>query len=211
MQQTRSCARIAAVIIVALILVSVGGCGSMKPLPSDTFYRLKIGPPTPTNSITTSWTDDMVRVAKFRGSGVHRERAIAYTETDQVVVKQHRYHLWIDSPERMLQTELVSYLRAANVAPAISSSDMSSAGFEIQAQIRRMDHVLAADGAGVVVAFALELVERNAGKSFVFGKEYRESRSVSGNDMSAVAVAMSDAVGVIFERFTADAGAALQR
>lgn len=210
MKRIRSCARIAVPTLVVLLLVSLSGCGSMKPLPSDTFYRLKIAPLAPASTGGTQWTDNMVRVAKFRGSGVHRERAIAYSETDQVVIKQHRYHLWIDSPERMLQNELVSYLRAANVAPAISTSDFSNDGLEIQAQIRQMDHVVVTDGASIVVALALELVKKNAGKSLVLGKEYRESRSISGNDMSAVAVAMSDAVGVILERFVADASAALQ-
>ena len=152
----------------------------------------------------------MVRVAKFRASGVHRERAIAYSESDQVVVKQHRYHLWIDSPERILQNELVSYLRAAGVAPTISASDLGNDGFEIQGQIRQMDHIIAADGASIVVALAFELVQQESEKLLVLGAEYRETRPTSSNDMAAVAVAMSDAVGVIFERFVADAGDALK-
>lgn len=199
------------VLSIVTLLTGLNGCGSMEPLPSDTFYRLKIDVPVAASSSSQQWTNKTVRVAKFRGSGVHRERAIAYSETDQVVVKQHRYHLWIDSPERMLQNELVSYLRAARVASAISSSSVNNEGLEIQAQIRQMDHVIATDGAGVVVALAFELVRQNSEKALVLGAEYRESQPISGNDMGTVAAAMSDVVGVIFERFVADASIALQR
>ncbi len=133
-----------------------------------------------------------------------------FAESDQIVVKQHRYHLWLDSPERLLQDELVSYLRAARVAPAISAHELDDVGLEIKVQIRQMDHVITADGTSVVVALAFDLVRREPEKSLVLGAEYRESRTISGNEMGSVASAISDAVGVIFERFVTDAGDALR-
>ena len=202
-------AHVSKLAVSALVLAGLSGCGSIQPLPSDTFYRLNIVPKVDARSDGQIWTDKTVRVAKFRASGVHRERAIAYTESDQVVVKQHRYHLWIDSPERILQNELVRYLRAVGVAPAITASDLGNDGFVIQGQIHQMDHVISADGARVVVAVAFELVQQDSGKALVLGTEYRESRPTSGSDMTAVAAAISDAVGIIFEQFVTDAGDAL--
>jgi len=204
MKQIRFCVRVAALTFVSSLFLSLSGCGSLSPLPSDAFYRLKIAPPQPQAISGIYWTDGFVRVAKFHGSGVHRERAIAYSEPNQVVVKQHRYHLWIDSPEHMLQKALVNYLRTANVAPLISTSDFGNDGLEVQAQIGQMDHVVTTNQADIVVALAFELVQKKVRKSLVFAKEYRESRSVSGNELSAVAMAMSEAIGVIFERFVAD-------
>lgn len=196
--------------IILLLLTGLSGCGSMEPLPSDTFYRLRISPGVKANSNEQQWTEKAIRVAKFRASGVHRERAIVFAESDQIVVKQHRYHLWLDSPERLLQDELVSYLRAARVAPAISAHELDDVGLEIKGQIRQMDHVITADGTSVVVALAFDLVRREPEKSLVLGAEYRESRTISGNEMGSVASAISDAVGVIFERFVTDAGDALR-
>ncbi|HCU88787.1 MAG TPA: hypothetical protein DGR97_02530 [Gammaproteobacteria bacterium] len=207
MKQIRFCAHVAALTFVSLVLLGLSGCGSLSPLPTDTFYRLKITPPEPKGSSETYWTEGFVRVAKFRGSGVHRERAIAYSEPNQVVVKQHRYHLWIDSPEHMLQKALVVYLRTANVAPLISSSDFGNDGLEIHVQIRQMDQVVTKNGADIVVALAFELVQRKGRKTLLLAKEYRESRSVSRDELSAVAMAMAEAIGVIFERFVAEVSA----
>jgi len=191
------------------LVIGLTGCGSMKPLPSDTFYRLKIERGVSEKAKGVMWTEKLLRVTKFHASGLHRERPIVYSDADQVVVKQHRYHLWIDSPERMLQHDLISYLRAARVAPGISGADLSGEGIEIQGRIRQMDQVIAADSTRVVVALAFDLIERGSDPTLVFGREYRESRMVSGGDMRAVAAAMSDAVGAIFERFAFDAGGAL--
>lgn len=196
--------------IILLLLAGLSGCGSMEPLPSDTFYRLRISPIVNANSNGQRWTENTIRVAKFRASGVHRERAIVFSESDQVVIKQHRYHLWFDSPERILQDELVSYLRAAGVSPAISAHELRDNGLEIKGQIRQMDHVIGTEGTSIVVALALDLVRREPEKSLVLGAEYRESRTISGNEMGSVAAAISDAVGVIFERFVTDAGDALR-
>jgi len=209
MKQIKSCMSMSPFSIIAILLVGLSGCGSMEPLPSDTFYRIKIATPAVSGSNSAQWTEKMVRVAKFRGTGVHRERAIAYSGDDQLVVKQHRYHLWVDSPEHILQNELVSYLRAAGVSPAVSTSALSNEGLEIRVQIHQMDHVVVTNGASAVIALAFEVVRKNSGEPLVLGKDYRESRSLSSSDMGAVAVAMSDAVGTIFERFVADATTAL--
>jgi ABC-type uncharacterized transport system auxiliary subunit len=200
------------VVLCAVMLINLVGCGSMKPLPGDTFYRLTIEPGRPAHSDGSRWTEKSIRVAKFQASGLHRERAIAYSEQDQVVVKQHRYHLWIDSPERMLQNELISYLRAAGVAPVISASELAGEGFEVRGQIRQMDQVI--DGIGgvkIVVVLAFELVSKGSGKALILGREYRESHTVPNSDIKASAVAISGAIGVIFARFAADAGNALRK
>jgi len=184
------------------------GCGSMKPLPSDTFYRLNVHPVSPDTA--APWSAETVRVAKFAASGVHRERAIAYSHTDEVVVKQHRYHLWIDSPERMLQNELVSYLRSASVAPLVTGSKIDGNRLEVRGRIDRMDMVVEPDTPGITVELHIEVVERGGGERLVLGREYRESRALDNDDMGAIASAMSDAVAAIFAQFTADAGEALR-
>ena len=196
----------------AAMLIGLVGCGSMKPLPSDTYYRFAIDPERVANSDGAGWAAKSVRVAKFQARGLHRERAITYSGQDQVVVRQHRHHLWVDSPERMLQNELVSYLRRARVAPVISVSDPAGDGVEIRGRILQMDQVIEGNGVvRVVVVLAFELVARGSGKSLILGREYRESRSVSNSDMKASAAAISDAVGAIFARFVADVGDALRK
>ena len=180
----------------------------MKPLPGDTFYRLKIDAGSVSNLTGSPWTDKTIQVAKFRGSGLYRERAIAFSDHDEVIVKQHRYHLWIDSPERMLQNELIRYLRAAGAAPRISGSEAATDGFIIRGQIHQMDQVVEGGAISATVILAFELVGRGPAPP-IFSREYRESRVVSSDEMRVTAVAMSDAVRAIFERFVVDATNAL--
>ncbi len=194
-------------LLAAAAVLALSACGSMKPLPSDTFYRLNVPGAAPASA---AWTELPVRVAKFDASGVHRERPIAYSGDGDVVVGQHRYHLWIDSPERMLQNELVRYLRDARVAPLVTGSSVSGPAIEVRGRIDRMDDIPAPDAPGVVVELHLELTVRGERSAIVFSRAYREPRTLSDRDMTAVAAAMSGAVGAIFAQFTADAGGALQ-
>ena len=198
---------LAAPLLAATLALLLSACGSMKPLPSDTFYRLNVPVAAP---VVKTWSELPVRVAKFSASGVHRERPIAYSGADSVVVGQHPYDLWIDSPERMLQNELVRYLRDAHVAPVVTGSSVTGAAVEVRGRIDRMDNVIESGAAGVVVELHLELALRGKRDAVVFARAYRESRTPAGSGMAAVASAMSEAVGAIFARFTADAGGALQ-
>lgn len=196
-------------LLLAGTVATITACGSIAPLPSDTYYRLNISASQQNREKSATWTEKLVRVAKFQASGVHRERAIAFTDTDQLVVKQHDYHMWTDTPERLLQTELVSYLRAAGVAPTITTTDIGSNGYLIQGRINRMDHILDGRAESVEVALAFELIESGAQRQVVMGRDYRESRAISAREMGATASAMSGAIVVIFERFVSDAHAAI--
>ncbi len=193
--------------LAAAAVLALAACGSMKPLPSDTFYRLNVPLAAPA---ARAWPGVPVRVAKFVASGVHRERPIVHSGADGVVVGQHRYDLWIDSPERMLQNELVRYLRDARVAPVVTGSSVSGKATEVRGRIDRMDHIAEAGNSAVIVELHLELVVRGQRDAVVFARAYRESRPLAGSTMAAVAGAMSAAVGAIFAQFTADAGGALQ-
>lgn len=199
--------RIVTAALLTVAVLALGACGGMKPLPSDTFYRLNIPSAAP---VAQAWSGKPVRVAKLTASGIHRERPIAYSGADSVVVGQHRYDLWIDSPERMLQNELVRYLRDAQVAPIVTGSSVSATAIEIRGRIDRMDNIVESAEPGVIVELHFELVIRGQRDAVVFARAYRESRTPAGSTMAAVAGAMSEAVGAIFARFTADAGGALQ-
>lgn len=199
--------RSAATAFAAISVVLLAACGTMKPLPGDSFYRLNIPLASP---VAQAWSTTPLRVAKFAASGVHRERPIAFSAADNVVVGQHRYDLWIDSPERMLQNELVRYLRDARVAPVVTGSSLSGTAIEVRGRIDRLDNIVESGAPAVIVELHLEVVVRGQRDAVIFARAYRESRTPAGTGMAAVASAMSEAVGAIFAQFTADAGGALQ-
>lgn len=188
--------------------VILPACGALKPLPSDRFYQLSVNH-LGANSSTSPWTAQSVRVAKFQADGVHRERSIVRSESGKFVVRQHRYDLWVDSPERMLQQELVSYLRAANVAPLVSTSNVHQSGYEISGKILRFEQVVDGDYTGVAVVLDLELAALKSPPTLLLAREYEEISSIVNDDIEASVAAISVAIEKIFRRFIADAGTAL--
>lgn len=190
----------------AALVVLIAGCGSMEPVPSDTFYRLKLERP----SAAGSWGEHMVRVAKFRANGLHRERAIAHSNADELAIKQHRYHLWTESPERLLQDELISYLRAAEVGKTIAGSSASAADIEIRGTVTQMEQVVSGNDTKVAVVLSFDLIAPAAATTLLLAREYRETRDASGEDVTAAVKAISAAVEAIFARFVSDAEQALR-
>jgi ABC-type uncharacterized transport system auxiliary subunit len=193
--------RLFAIILMSLVL---SGCGAMKPLPSDTFYRLRITAPTAGDTSRTPWTEHLIRVVKFRASGVHRERAIVYSGDASLVVQQHRHHLWVDSPERMLQQELIQYLRSIGVAPLVSSSESRGDGFEIRGEIRQMDQVMQDGGTRVTVGLAFELVSLSGQPRLILAREYQKSLVTNGKELIETADALSAAIEFVFAQFVGD-------
>ena len=112
----------------AVIMMFVGltsGCGKLKPLPSDTFYRLSAPDNDEGTSKAENWTDGTLYVERFRASGIYKERAIALLEKDGVSIKQSRYHYWHESPELLLQQRMVERLMREQVAArVVTDSDL---------------------------------------------------------------------------------------
>jgi ABC-type uncharacterized transport system auxiliary subunit len=191
-------------------IVILPACGALKPLPSDRFYQLDVNH-LGANTSTAPWTAEPVRVGKFQANGVHRERAIVRSESGQFAVQQQRYDLWVDSPERMLQIELVSYLRAANVAPVVTTSNVHRSGYEISGRILRFDQVVDGDRTSIAVVLSLELAALKSPSMVVLAREYEEISSTGNGDIEASVAAISAAIETIFRRFVADAGTALHQ
>ncbi|MFT4560410.1 MAG: ABC-type uncharacterized transport system auxiliary subunit [Gammaproteobacteria bacterium] len=198
--------KLTAILIIALL----PACGALKPLPSDRHYQLGV------NHLSASvdssrWTEEPIRVAKFQANGVHRERSIVRSESGKFAVQQLRYDLWVDSPERMLQTELVSYLRAANVAPVVSTSNVHRSGYEIAGRILRFEQVVDGDGTSIAVVLGLELAALKSPPTLVLAREYEEIAAAGNGDIEASVASISAAIETIFRRFVADAGTTLRQ
>ena len=66
--------------------------------------------------------DGIVLVSRFNSDGLYADRAVVYTEDDaEMVLQQYHYHFWSESPQTLLQAELVEWLRAANLSQWVVS------------------------------------------------------------------------------------------
>jgi ABC-type uncharacterized transport system auxiliary subunit len=186
-------------------LLLAGGClGSAPPVPRDHYYRVLVSAPAHS---TLPLLPGVLAVAPLDADGLLRERALLYSATGQSVeMQQHDYHYWIDPPPRMLQAQLVDYLRTSGLATAVVTPDLRvKADYEVSGRIKRLERMLGGGPPRVVAELELALVE-TAGKRLILVQTYTAEVPCADDSVSASVAALNDAIGRIFERFLNDAG-----
>lgn len=187
------------------LALAASGCGTVEPIPEDVYVRLPFVAGTPASP---ALTDGKIRVGPFRASGIHKERAVAYTRDDGISLQQHPYYFWLDSPEHMLQEALVDFLRSAGAAPSVLMYRDQSADLEIRGRIKWFERAFADRGVSARLAVELVLRRRADGRTLL-RQEYAESRPAADSSIQQSAVAMGAALQDIYRRFLADAAKAV--
>ncbi len=148
----------------------------------------------------------VVSVAQLEAEGLLRERPLLYSSTGSATeMQQHDYHYWMDPPTRMLQVQLVDYLRASGVARSVVTPDLRiEADYEVSGRIKRLERLLGGGPARVVVELELSLVARPTNELIVIGTYSAEA--IAGDDaVESSVLALNQALGQVFERFLDDA------
>ena len=103
------------------LLLLVGCFNSAPPVPRDHYYRISV--PTPARS-DVPMLQGVVAVAPLEADGLLRERPLLYSASGQSYeMQQHAYHYWSDPPPRMLQFQLIDYLRSSGLANTVIAPD----------------------------------------------------------------------------------------
>ena len=222
-------------VIVVLALVSLTGClGSAPPVPRDHYYRVMVAPPShtatsqmasiegapvlgqpnlgqpnlgrPESGANSIVFPGVLSVAQLEAEGLLRERPLLYSATGSAYeMQQHDYHYWMDPPTRMLQLELVDYLRASGLVQSVVTPEMRiKADFEVNGRIKRLERLLGGGPTRVVVELELSLVSRANNELIVVGSYFAEANADDDGIESSV-LALNRVLGQIFERFLADA------
>ncbi len=216
-------------------LVGLSGClGSAPPLPRDHYYRVMVGPPSRTATSQTASLEGaavsgqpvsgqpvlgqpgsrsetatfpgVLSVVQFEAEGLLRERPLLYSATGSVTeMQQHDYHYWMDPPTRMLQLQLVDYLRASGLVQSVVTPGLRiEADYEVSGRIKRLERLLGGGPTRVVVELELSLVARADNELIVVGSYAAEA--LADNDaVESSVLALNQALGRVFERFLADA------
>lgn len=186
-----------------LLLATLGGClGAAPPVPRDHFYRIEVEviqePP--------ARLPGTISVSPIDAEGLMRERPMLFSIGDAHEIQQHDYHYWIESPPRMLQGQLVDFLRQSGAADSVITPDLRlPADFEVTGRIRRFERVLRADATRVVVELELAMAD-TGGKRLVVVQSYGAEVPAEDAGVEASVRAMDLALSDIFTRFLADAG-----
>ncbi len=201
-------------------LTGLTGClGSAPPVPRDHYYRVLVAPPiqgdeSPSASGQSASGQSAIgitfpgvlSVAPLDADGLLRERPLLYSATGGAhELQQHDYHYWMDPPPRMLQAQLVDYLRAAGLAKAVITPDLRvRPDYEITGRLKRFERLLGGGPTRVVAEIELALVEIERRQLLVI--ETYSAEVAAGNDsVEASVLALDRALARIFERFLADA------
>ncbi|MEE9608774.1 MAG: ABC-type transport auxiliary lipoprotein family protein [Myxococcota bacterium] len=187
--------------LLALALPAASGCVS-GPAPQDHFYRLEVGAPQATPGRRLAGT---VEVGRFRSDALMGGRPLLHRETSAAPeIGRYAYHSWSDPPTIMVQTELSSFLRAAQVADTVVTPEVRvKPDYVIGGRILRFERVLENSPGHVVVE--LELNVRRAGKGdLLVHRTYREERTPDGKGVRQAVLAFDQALTAIFQRFLAD-------
>ena len=184
-----------------VVVLLASGC-SVAPQPPDLYYRIYAeGIP---QSTSPAHLDGILSVRRFLSDGLVGERSLVYGASDHDnPLLQYHYHHWTESPTRMLQEQLVPYLRQARIAEQVVTPDLEVApDYELIGKIRRMEQ-LRGDGPSVVVD--LEFVLRNpANAELMWLQSYALEVACADESLIAAIDAYNQAVSEIFAQVVHD-------
>ena len=190
--------------LIAFLALPLGGClGSAPPVPRDHFYRILV--PAPAHSEIPT-LQGVLSVAPLEADGLLRERALLYSATGvSHEMQQHDYHYWIDPPPRMLQNQLIDFMRSSGMATAVVAPDLRvEADYTLSGRVKRLERLLGGGPPRVVAELELDLVE-NATKRLILVRSYTAEVPSTDESVTASIVALNTALSQIFESFLSDA------
>ncbi len=191
--------------IIAACWALTGCLGSTETVPPDHYYRITVSQPDqPAPSVAFP---GVLSIATFDGDGLVRGRPVLFTTGGlQGTLRQHNYHYWVDSPSRLLQGQLATYLKNSALAETVVTPEMRvRADYELVGKILRLERVLGSGPPRVAVELELSVV-RLRDHTLVSTNTFSSEVNCVDDSVGAAITAMNQAVGKIFNDFVASAG-----
>ncbi len=173
----------------ALSAALLSGCIATPPAPVDQYYRLRAdqGPALPGATAALG-------VGEFRAEGLLRERSLVYSDDGgQRVLKQHAYHHWVDTPQRMVRDYWTQRL-------AVTEGERA---FTVHGRILRMERLLEAGRDAVALSLRLRLRARGQ-VGDILQREYTAIRASDSGEVLDSVKAYEAAMDEIIGRFLTD-------
>lgn len=188
-----------AVLFFAAPLLS--GClGSAPAVPRDHYYRLLV--PAPEAAGVAAPLPGVMAVELLQADGLLRERPLLYSESgESYELQQHNYHYWNDAPPRMLQDQMVTYLRRSGVSRQVVTPDMRiRADYRVNGKVRRLERLLGGGPPRVFVEIELAL-QRLSDERVLVVETFGVEEAVHDDSVEGAIVALNRATAEIFDRF----------
>lgn len=185
-----------------LAAVTLGGCASQPPVPSDRFYRLSAV--MAAEPLASPKLPGVLVIDRFTADGLTAGRPIVYVQSsDPNQLLEYHYHFWTQPPTIMLRDEMVTFLRAANIADKVVSPEMRlDPQHALTARIRKLEQVL---GSPNRTQLELEIgIRRPEDGTAVFLKSYRQDVVQSTAGVGGAVDALNEALNIVYSDFLAD-------
>lgn len=169
-------------ILLSLVALTLGGCGSTKPIK---YYTLQAPTAPPVSTGTPSVS---LLVANISAPEILRRSPIAY-RVGENQIGAYQYSQWEEPPVEMIQSGLIRLLRqSGNYQSVASVSGMSAGQFIVRGRLNDFEEV-ESPNITALVSMEFELYERKTGK-IVWTHSYSQSEPIQGKEMSTIAKAL---------------------
>ena len=188
-------------LLLAALAPFLAGClGSAPPVPRGHYYRLLV--PTPQAGAGAAPLPGILSVELLQADGLLRERPLLYSESgESYELQQHNYHYWNDAPPRMLQDQMVTYLRRSGVSRQVVTPDMRiRADYQVSGKVRRLERLLGGGPPRVFVEIELALLRLTDERVLVV-ETFSAEEPAGDETVDAAIVALNRATAEIFDRF----------
>lgn len=185
--------------ITVLMAVACWAC-AQAPVPKDQYYRLTVSAPAPGPELVHG----SIEVHRFSADDLTAGRAIVYSRQGQSnQLMSYHYHFWVESPTTMLQQELVRYLRTAQAATAVTTTELRTRpDYVLHGRIRHLEQVA---GPNPAAAIALELIVKKSGSDTpALVRTYARKLLLPDNSVAAAVAAVNQGLNEIYGEFLRD-------
>jgi len=187
--------------LIVFFTLWLSGCMGQVNIPEDRYYRLP--DVSPDQRVGKPRIAGTLQVEKFQMSGIPNTRAILYVDPSHPnELKQYHYRHWVDSPPKLINTSLVSYLRETDVASRVETADdKPSAESHLKGKIIRFERVIESDGPKIVVKMEISFES-----TLISGttKTYQAIIPTSSKSMDETVLAFGEALKSIYQSLVED-------
>ncbi len=186
--------------VLLLLAAWLAACSTGQPVPEDRFYEVR---PDQPGALPAPRLTGGLMLAHVGADPLRNGRAILYRDSGRPLeLGRYHYEFWADQPPRMVQAALLDALRASGVADRVESEGYRPHfRYELDVKVRRFESLLGAGRARADVELEATLRE---GERARWTKVYRRQVDAQAGDMHALADAMRQGLGQIFEAMIGD-------
>lgn len=187
--------------VVVFAASMLGGCFGGGVVPQNHYYQLA---QIHRSVMHLKQPFGVIAVTPLRSDALHQERMILYSlKSSPLMINTYYYHQWASSPGRLIQENLINYLRDIDFArTVVRDGERTQIDGQVNGYIQRFERIVGRGKPSVVVRLELSFIPRSgtAGRHAIT-RVYNVDRQARDNSMESTIEAFSAALQDIYARF----------